>query len=229
MNILGIIPARGGSKGILRKNVKLLNGKPLLQYAVEAARASEVIDRVILSTDDLEIASVGRAIGAEVPFIRPAHLAADNSLMIDVVTDAVLSMEKSFAYRADVIVLLQPTSPFRTRVHIDAALKIFMDIKPDTVVSTVKVPHHFTPESIYRQQDGRLVPYSQDIPVYDRKFKPAYLARNGPAVLVSSRETIMNGSFYGNLIVPYEMDERSSIDIDTPFDFMLAELLMQHR
>lgn len=230
MNILGIIPARGGSKGVFRKNLKLLGGKPLLHHTIHEANKARLISRVILSTEDIEIAEAGKMGGVEVPFIRPGHLAEDNSLMIDVVKDAILTMEQRYSYDVDAIILLQPTSPFRTSIHIDEALNIFMTNRPDTVVSTVRVPHQFTPESIYREENGQLVCYSKDLPVYDRKLKPRYLARNGPAILITSRKTVFSkGSFYGDVVISYEMDEMASIDIDTPFDFSIAEFFFQQR
>src|SRR5258706_10337909 len=122
MEVLGIIPARGGSKGIPRKNLVRLAGRPLIAYTCDAARGSERLTRVIVSTDDDEIAETARGLGVEVPFMRPAHLAADETPMVDVLLDALATLGRVDNYRPDVIVLLQPTSPLRRSAHVDAAV-----------------------------------------------------------------------------------------------------------
>src|SRR5688572_19082859 len=113
MKILGVIPARGGSKGVPRKNLKLLAGKPLIGYTIEACKRSSLLERTIISTDDIEIAEFGKREGMEVPFLRSPELAEDNSSMIDVVKDALIQLQKHDNYKPDLVVLLQPTSPFR--------------------------------------------------------------------------------------------------------------------
>jgi CMP-N,N'-diacetyllegionaminic acid synthase len=227
MNFLGIIPARGGSKGIPRKNLKPLNGKEMIFYTIQASQESKLLSETIISTDDEEIAMYCRNVGANVPFLRPTNIAEDRTPMIDVVMHAMKVLAESGS-QPDAIVLLQPTSPLRKGTHIDAAIEIFKQSKADTVVSVTRVPHHFVPECIYRESNGRLVPYVDTFPVYDRTQKPTYLARNGPAILITSTNVLLeNNSFYGRDIRPYEMDSVTSMDIDTPFDFSVAETFLR--
>ena len=137
----------------------MLAGRPLLAYTADAARASKKLTRVVISTEDEEIAGVARQLGIEVPFMRPAHLAADETPMLDVLTDLVASLERRERYRPDVLVLLQPTSPFRRGSHIDAAIDLLTSSGADSVVTVVPVPHQFTPSSLMQLQGDRLVPY----------------------------------------------------------------------
>jgi CMP-N-acetylneuraminic acid synthetase len=137
----------------------MLAGRPLLAYTADAARASKKLTRVVISTEDEEIAGVARQLGIEVPFMRPAHLAADETPMLDVLTDLVSSLERRERYRPDILVLLQPTSPFRRGSHIDAAIDLLTSSGADSVVTVVPVPHQFTPSSLVQLQGDRLVPY----------------------------------------------------------------------
>ena len=159
-----MIPARGGSKGIPRKNLALLAGRPLLAYTADAARGSRRLSRVVISTEDEEIAGIARQLGVDVPFLRPAHLAADETPMLDVLTDLVASLERTERYRPDVLVLLQPTSPFRRAGHIDAAIDLLTSTGADSVVTVVPVPHQFTPSSLMRLEGNRLVPWAEGPP-----------------------------------------------------------------
>ena len=159
-----MIPARGGSKGIPRKNLAILAGRPLIAYTVDAARASSGLTRVMVSTEDDEIAGVTRRLGVEVPFLRPARLAADETPILDVLTDLVASLEQRERYRPDILVLLQPTSPFRRAGHIDAAIDLLRSSGADSVVTVVPVPHQFTPSSLMQLQGDRLVPWTDGPP-----------------------------------------------------------------
>ena len=125
-NILAIIPARGGSKGIPRKNIKNLNGKPLLEYTVDAINKCKLIDRAILSTDDDEIINIGSKLGLEVPFKRPLNLAQDDTPALPVIKHALNALEDIDGYKPDVIIILQPTSPLRTNKHISEALNLYL-------------------------------------------------------------------------------------------------------
>jgi len=224
MRVLGVIPARGGSKGIPRKNLAPLAGRPLLAYTCDAARDSERLDRVIVSTDDEEIAEVARSNGVEAPFVRPAALSADDASMLDVLLHALDAVGG-----ADAVVLLQPTSPLRTAAHVDEAVDRFAASGADSVVSVVRVPHAFSPGSLLRLDDGRLVPLLDGEQARRRQDKPVLYARNGPAVLVVGADVLHAGSLYGDDSRPYEMDLRSSVDIDSPFELELAELLLSKR
>ncbi|MBT3392157.1 MAG: acylneuraminate cytidylyltransferase family protein [Chloroflexi bacterium] len=224
MNILGIIPARGGSKAIPHKNITPLAGKPLLAYTCEAALSSQRLSRVILNTDNPEIAEVGRACGIDVPFMRPAYLAADDTPMLPVLQHTLDWMAAEQDFPVDVLVLLQPTSPLRSAEHIDAAVELLLTKGADTVVSVVAVPHHFNPVSVMQLDDeGCLQPFLPGEMILRRQDKPRVYARNGPAVLVIRRATLEQDHLYGAKTLPYEMDPTSSIDIDSPEDLDLAE------
>src|SRR5688572_5610508 len=159
MNVLGVIPARGGSKGIPGKNLAPVAGRPLLAYTADAARGSRRLSHVVVSTDDAAIADAARALGLEVPFMRPADLASDEALMQPVLQHAVREMAAG-GFSADAVVLLQPTSPLRRATHIDAAIELLESSGADTVVTVVEVPHQFNPVSILRLDGDRVVPWA---------------------------------------------------------------------
>jgi CMP-N,N'-diacetyllegionaminic acid synthase len=213
MDLVGLIPARGGSKGIPRKNLAPVAGKPLLAWTVDAARAATELTRVVVSTDDDEIASVA---GVEV-LRRPAELAADETPMLDVVRHAVAELSP------DVLVLLQPTSPLRRAEHIDAALRLLLESGADAVVSVVVVPHRYSPEALMDVVDGRVVARGS---ARMRQEKGLVYARNGPAVLAVRSDRI-GDDLYGGDCRPYLMEERDSLDVDDPFDLELADLLLR--
>lgn len=228
--ILGLIPARGGSKGIPGKNLVPLAGQPLLAYSVEAGLASRRLTRLVLSTDDPAIAEAGRGLGAEVPFLRPAELAADDTPALPVIQHAVGFLEDQ-GWRPEVIVYLQPTSPLRRAEHIDAALDLLLSERADTVVSVVAVPHQFNPASVLRLKGGCLAPFLPEMAhLLRRQDKPEVYARNGPAVLACTRAVIMEqGRLYGQRTLPLIMAPEESFDIDTPFDLELVQWLLGRR
>lgn len=233
MNVLGLITARGGSKGIPRKNLALLRGKPLLCYTCDAARASQGLSRVILSTDSEEIAAVGRDSGVEVPFLRPADISRDDTPSIAVARHAIEWLETHDSWRADALVLLQPTSPMRTSRHIDEVIALLAEDGVDTVVSVMEVPHRFNPYSVMRLNAGRLEHYIPDpLPFnrYRRQALPVFLARNGPAVLATKRQVLeQRNGFYGDVVRPYAMSRLDSLDIDEEFDLVCASAALDYR
>lgn len=226
MNVLGLITARGGSKGIPRKNIAPLSGKPLLAYTCQAALQSGRFQRIVLSTEDAEIAEVGRQCGVEVPFLRPAELARDETPSIDVALHAVRWLREQQEWTADVLVLLQPTSPLRKSRHISEALELLENSGADTVVSVVEVPHRYSPYSVMREEDGWLRDFWTGPLPFDRFRRqnlPKLYARNGPAVLVTRVPILFEKkSFYGERISGYVMSEVESLDIDGPADLKLA-------
>lgn len=230
MNVLGIIPARGGSKGIPRKNLAPLGGRPLIAHTCAAARASRTLARVIVSTDDAEIASVAARHGVDAPFTRPAALAGDDTPMLDVLVDLLSTLDRRERYVPDAVVLLQPTSPFRRAEHIDAAVDLLLASGADTVVSVTQVPHQFTPGSLMRLDGERLVPADTQPPAARRQDKPVLYARNGPAV-IAVRTPVLVGErvLYGRDTRPLVMSRADSIDIDDAFDLEVAELLLAAR
>ena len=227
--MLGVIPARGGSKGIPHKNLVPLGGKPLIAYTCEAALGSRRLARTIVSTDDRAIAAAAGRAGVEAPFLRPAHLAADDTPMIDVLRDVLETLTRTEGYVADAVVLLQPTSPFRESGHIDAAVDLLDTTGADSVVSVTAVPHQFTPASLLRLDGDRVQPYVAGGGPLRRQDKPELYARNGPAVVAVRRHVLESGRLYGDDTRALIMRRHESIDIDDAFDLEVAELLLASR
>jgi CMP-N-acetylneuraminic acid synthetase len=230
MKVLGLIPARGGSKGIERKNLAPLAGEPLLAHTCRAAAAAKSLTRWIVSTEDREIAQVAGGLGAPVRFQRPVELARDDTPALPVIEHAMEALEQLDGFRADLVVLLQPTSPLRQAEHIDEAVAMLKaDPQADSVVSVIRVPHQFTPSSLLRIEDGYLVPAlgGREEGPLRRQDKEAVYARNGAAVYVIRRETLLEQrSLFGQRCLPYEMNAASSVDIDGPDDLRYAEFLL---
>ena len=227
MNILGLIPARGGSKGLPRKNLAPLAGRPLIAHTIAAALASRALTRVVVSTDDAEIAQTSRDWGAQTPFLRPAELAVDTAGALSVMRQAIEALDAE-GWRTDVLVYLQPTSPLRRARHIDGAVELLLAQQADSVVSVTPVPHQFNPVSLMKIEEGLLKPYlpqgPNDAPILRRQDKPELWARNGPAVLACTRAVIMDqGLIYGPRTLPFFMRPEESLDIDTAFDLALVE------
>jgi len=231
--ILAIIPARGGSKSIPLKNLALINGVPMISYTFLAAKESLYIDEIMVSTDSEKIREYAQQQGIQVPFMRPTELARDDTPMKPVIKHALLEMERYKKTTFDIIVLLQPTSPFRKAKHINKAIALFADKSAKSVVSVIEVPHQFSPNSLMKiTSQGTVFPYEgfeKDL-VLHRQTKTTLFARNGPAVLVLSRDLVLREkSFYTPETYPYIMGEEESVDIDKPFDLEIAEFLMRKR
>jgi CMP-N,N'-diacetyllegionaminic acid synthase len=225
VQIIAIIPARGGSKGVPRKNIKLLGGKPLIWYTYEAARASHKFSDIILSTDDLEIASVAREFGLEVQFMRPAHLATDSATSIDVVNHCLDEM-KLLGKEYDAVMLLQPTSPFREKGLLENSIDVLIKNKADSLVSVRKVPHQFNPHWLFEEVeegllkistgDEKLIPRRQELP-------NAYY-RDGQIYLTKTNVLQNKKSFIGDSLTFIEnVNMGSLINIDNLSDWDLAE------
>jgi CMP-N-acetylneuraminic acid synthetase len=229
MLVLGLVPARGGSKGVPGKNVRPLAGHTLLEYTARAARESGVLDRVILSTDSLEIADAGRRAGLEVPFMRPASLAADDTPMVPVIQHALAEIAKH-GWSPDIIVLLQPTSPLRRSDHIRDAVSLLRESNADSVVTVVEVPRHLSPDYVMRIDEGRLQPFLPDGARLTRRqdARPAY-SREG-TVYAFRRATLEKfGGIYGDDCRPLLIDSRESLSIDTQDDWDEAERVLAPR
>lgn len=224
MRVLGIIPARGGSKGIPGKNVRPLGGKPLLVHTAEAALAARRLSRVVLTTDDERIAEVGRGCGLEVPFLRPAELAMDDTPTLPVLQHAVTELEKA-GDRFDAVCLLQPTSPFRRAGDIDGCIEL-LETGLDAVVSMLPVPPEHNPHWVYfRDGEGLLrLATGEDQPIPRRQELPPAFHRDG-SVYVTRRDVLMEGnSLYGRRLGGFLADSRS-VNLDTPADWERAERL----
>jgi CMP-N,N'-diacetyllegionaminic acid synthase len=223
MKILGIIPARGGSKGVPRKNIKRIADKPLINYTIEAALNSN-LDKVIISTDDDEIANFAIEAGAEVPFKRPHNLASDTAKSIDVAIHALLEMERISGEKYDAIMLLQPTTPFRNTEDINNAISILeSNAEADSVISVVDVLAHH-PARMKFLKDGTLLdpPFCEAYENQNRQeLEPMYI-RNG-AIYLTKRATILNNSYKGKCCKALIMPDSRSVNIDTINDFEFAE------
>jgi CMP-N,N'-diacetyllegionaminic acid synthase len=229
MGIIGLIPARGGSKGIPRKNLALLAGRPLIDWTIQSALASGVFERVIVSTDDPEIADVARFEGAEVPFLRPAEFAGDVAPAIGVIRHALQALGFGEVDSCPSVTYLQPTSPFRTAAQLREAVALFYDQRPDTLVSVQRVPHNMVAGSLMVPVGGDGDPLWLDSPVGQvmrRQEKAITYGRNGPAILiVSAKDVLEHGRLYGERVMGYAMDRLSSFDIDDPLDLDMARAL----
>ncbi len=229
IDVLGLIPARGGSKGIPGKNIAPVAGRPLLAWTIEAAHASGRVSRLIVSTDDQSIADVARQYGAEVPFLRPAELAQDDTPGIEPVLHAVRWVEENEGYRPEYVMLLQPTSPFRSSEDILAAVELAQGRQADSVVSVCLAHHHpFWTKSL--DGDGRMQEFIKlDRPYLSRQNLPDAYALNGAIYLVRREVLLAQRNFYGNVTYGYVMPAERSIDIDSPWDLYLADLVMKDR
>ena len=228
--VLGIVTARGGSKSIPRKNVKDLAGKPLIAWTIESAKKSGVLDRVVLTTDDQEIAAVGRAWGAEVPFMRPRELAEDKTPHLPVMRHAVQWLKENENYNPDYVMLFQPTSPLRQPWHIKEAVGIIEKTRADSVVSVMPIPHHYHPLWAFEKNgNGFLQLMATKKPLYTRIHQrqllpPAYIHNS---VIYLFKTALLfdkkNPNFYGEKVMPYIVDEKYSANIDTLEEWAAAE------
>jgi CMP-N-acetylneuraminic acid synthetase len=227
MRVLGLVPARGGSRGVPRKNLRPLAGKPLLQWTAESALAARQLARVVLSTEDPEIAAAGRSCGLEVPFARPAELAADDTPTLLVVRHALLALEAG-GDRFDAVCLLQPTSPLRRAEDIDACVDLLVASGADAVVSVRPIPTEHHPRWAYLVDgDGflRLASGEAEPPARRQELEPAY-HRDG-MVYVTRRDVVLRGSLYGARVAPYRVAAaRPALNIDTAADWERAEALI---
>ena len=230
MNVLAVILARGGSKGIPRKNLKLLNNHPLVSYSIYAALKAKSITHLVVSTDDQEIADIARQYGAEVPFMRPARLAEDHVFSRDALHHAVLESEKYYHTTFDYIIELVATNPFKDATDIEAALSKLVETKADSVISMARVWDKH-PVRIKRiTDDDQIEDFCKEFPEGEgsrrQDNEPAYV-RNG-AIYAMKRSTIIDHySRLGNDSRPYIMPMEKSITIDELFDLYLVESMIK--
>jgi CMP-N,N'-diacetyllegionaminic acid synthase len=225
MRVLGVVPARGGSKAIPGKNLADVGGVPLLAWTADAVDGS-VLTRCLLSTDDHRIADVGRTFGLDVPFLRPAELATDSASSIDVALHALETVEASGDTPYEAVMLLQPTSPFRTREDIDRAVAMLDASGADSVISVVDVGGHH-PARMKRIEDGRLIdpPYAEAIENQARQELEPLFIRNG-AIYLTRVDVLRGRSFRGRDARALQMSAERSINIDTPLDLLLARTVV---
>lgn len=228
--ILALIPARGGSKSIPRKNLLMLAGKPLIAYSIEQALASRRITRVVVSTDDEEIADVARARGAEVPFMRPAEFAQDDSLDLDVFRHALTALQRHEGYRCDAVVHLRPTGPVRRVARIDEAIDLFLDHpEADSLRSVIRPAH--TPYKMWRIEDGLLTPIATVAGAHEphsmpRQQLPDVFWQNGYVDIVRPRVILEDGLMAGRRILPFVMHE-PVLELDYPDSIAAVEAALR--
>lgn len=222
---LAIIPARGGSKGLPGKNIRLLLDKPLIQYSIEAAQNSGCVDEVVVTTDSEHISSVSSQAGAAVPFIRPANLATDEAKSIDVLKHAVEFYEQTLDQFFDVIMLLQPTSPLRNAMDIKEAYKIFLRNQADSLQSVTLSGAH--PYLLREIDNGQLTPYLKSEKEHMRRQDLSELYVLNGAIYIVKRDLLMNKStLIGRNNCGYIMPKERSIDIDDEFDLKMADFFL---
>lgn len=228
--VLGLIPARGGSKGVPRKNAKLMAGKPLIAWTVEAALGATRLEHVILSTEDEEIAAIGQGCGVDVPFQRSDDLASDKSPMIDVVLDALQRVDPD-GEQYDAVCLLQPTNPTRTSADIDAVIELFTRTAADTVFTVLPVPAEHHPDWTYvKSADGgiRLATGGAEPIARRQDLRPAF-HREGSVYVTRTEVLRERRSLYGDRIMAYPADAGQTVNIDTPADWDRAQTLLAIR
>ena len=225
-NVLGIIPARGGSKGVKRKNLAKLGGKPLIDYTIHAAKKSELLSEFIVSSDDQEIISHCKSLGVSAPFTRPAELSTDYAPTLDVILHAVSYFE-SHGKEFHAVMVLQPTTPFRTSEVIDQALEIFFNSGSNSIVSIVDVgPNH--PHRMYTLDEKKHMSpiISSDDPMLARQKLPKFYIRSGDIYLISVEELKRTRTLIGEAPLGLILDADKTVNIDTEMDLALAETVL---
>lgn len=231
MRVLGVIPARGGSKAIPRKNIKEFAGRPLISWTIDAARASGALDRLIVSTDDEEIRRVAQGLGADVPFLRPRELATDEAPTAPVVRHVLDWLEEHESWRPELVAVLEPTSPARRPEHIVGPLELLARSRADSVATVSEVPHHYVPEKVLLLGPDGSIRGASGTPVrsmlHRRQDLARYYALNG--LLFACRAEMICGqppTLWGEHVVGYVVDRRYSLDLDDPDEWLAAETTM---
>lgn len=229
--VLGIIPARKNSKSIKNKNIKLLGGRPLVQYTFDAARSSKRLTRILLTTDSPEIARLGKRAGIEVPFLRPGKFAKDSSAAKEYVAHCLEYLEKKEKYFPEIVVILQPTTPFRRVDDIDACIDKLLRSRADSIVSVTAIPAKYSPEwQLTIDKEGRLrtftgVAWSRVKP--NRQQLISTYVRNGAVYAFRRNAFVKTHSLYGNKVLAHVMPEENSVNIDYMEDWCKAEDMLE--
>ena len=229
MKILAIIPARGGSKRLLNKNILKLKKKPLISYTIEAAKKSKYIDQIIVSTDSVVISKIAKKTNVEVPFIRPSTLAKDSSTSVEVVKHALnkINFQKE---KYTHFILLQPTSPLRNHKHIDEAIELFIKKKADSIVSVCECDHPIEWTG-YLPKDESLNKFykKSNFDKRSQDFKKSYKL-NGAIYFLDIKKFLNKNSFFiGHNSYAYKMSKEDSIDIDTNLDYELVKIILKNK
>lgn len=225
-DVVAIIPARGGSKGVPRKNKRLVGGRPLIAYTFDAARQAKNVSRVLVTTDDPEIAELASEAGMQV-IVRPPEIAGDASPVIDAVRHALDVLAREEGVAAQAVVLLQPTSPFREPADIDAAVELFWRNDRTPVCSVCRCEDNH-PARMYKIENGRLAPLMPELAAMRRQDLPSIYHRNGSLYVFGPRE-VENGQIIGDAMLPYVMDGISAVNIDTELDLILMAAVLEQK
>ncbi|GAB5400430.1 MAG: acylneuraminate cytidylyltransferase family protein [Aureisphaera sp.] len=222
MRILGLIPARAGSKGIPHKNKKLLGDKPLLQYTIEAALDSKLLSSVVFSSEDDSLMNMAKSLGAAVPFRRPEELASDTAGSLGVVQHALSALDEEY----DAVCLLQVTTPFRTSEDIDNAIEKFLALNSDSLISVQEVPHQYNPHWVFEEEAGTLrIATGEDKIIKRRQELPKAYIRDGAIYITKTKVLLKDHSFFGERMGYIELDPLKHVNIDTLEDWKMAEEL----
>ena len=223
MKILGLIPARGGSKGILHKNKKLLGNKPLLQYTVEAAQKARLISDVVFTSEDATLIEIASSLGVACPFTRPAALATDQAGSLEVVQHALETLTQQY----DAVCLLQVTTPFREEGFIDAAIQKFIDGNTDSLISVQEVPHQYNPHWVFEPNGPVLNISTGEKQIIKRRQElPKTYIRDGAIYLTKTDVIVTQHSFFGESIGFLESNPKTFVNIDTIDDWKEAERIL---
>ncbi|WP_027126479.1 cytidylyltransferase domain-containing protein [Gelidibacter mesophilus] len=228
MNILGLIPARGGSKGVPGKNIKLLGDKPLLQYTTDIAKASKRLSKVVVSSDDDHIIGVAKALGVEAPFKRPAHLAEDTTPTLQVILhtlDFYASRNEFF----DAVCLLQVTAPFRTVAFMDRAIEQFIEKRTDSLISVLEVPHEFNPHWLFEADENQIlhIATGEKEIITRRQELPKAFYRDGSIYITKTEVLQHQASLYGESTAYIQASKEFYVNIDTQADWERAEQMAE--
>lgn len=221
--ILCIIPARAGSVGILNKNIKIFNGKPLIYWSIVESLKSKYIDRVLVSTNSNKIKAISEKYGADVPFLRPQSYAKNNSNVLDAINHVLINIDEPY----DMVIILQPTSPLRKVVDIDRSIKIFIKNKMKSLVSITKLEHPH--EWVMKKSTHNKIKFINNRLIYQRQKTIDYFIPNGSIFISDINYLKKSKSLYTNKTYGYEMKYKDSIDIDNMNQFKFAEFLMKNK
>ena len=228
MNILGIIPARGGSKGIPKKNLRKLCGIPLIEHTIKTAKKSKKINRLIVSTDSQEIIKFAKKLYVEVPFRRPRKYARDNSSSFDVINHALEFLKKTENYSPDIVIILQPTSPLRNALTIDKSVELLLNSKSSSVLGVFPIKQN--PFMAFMINKNKfLTPYKKDFKKYFQHQKfPEFYYPTGSLYTFWTKTFSKYGNIYGNKIKPLVVSKEESIDVDEPIDLFFVEMILDY-
>lgn len=220
--IIAIIPARGGSKGVKRKNIRDVAGKPLIQWTIDAAHQSKYLDRCILSSEDNEIITIAKSLGCDVPFVRPKHLAEDNTAGIEPILHALSVLKEQYDY----VMILQPTSPLRSVEDIDNSIELCLDHQANYCVSVTPPSKH--PYWSFYLKEHKLTPL-QEKQIARRQDLPNMVTLNGAIYLAKIENIFKDENFIHPDTLAYQMPTERSFDIDTEFDLKICQFLLEEK